>query len=179
MDGRKHLWRRRSLHAEPSKDGRYHGFRIWIPLRTSTRPSSASGSSCPHAGDRTLLPRHTTSTSTSTTYGGFSGTSQSTTTRTVNGRTETVTRTVDANGNVTVHTSAPEGSSFTSTECDSKTILYYRTARILILSYNQLPDQQCPTTQEQGPPTIPSFSTQNDDDCVLIIHILRIPTSTL
>lgn len=56
---------------------------------------------------------------------------------------------------------------FTSTECDSKTILYYRTARILILSYNQLPDQQCPTTQEQGPPTIPSFSTQNDDDWCL------------
>ncbi|GAK66505.1 DnaJ-domain-containing protein [Moesziomyces antarcticus] len=54
---------------------------------------------------------YTTSTSTSTTYGGFSGTSQSTTTRTVNGRTETVTRTVDGNGNVTVHTSAPEGSS--------------------------------------------------------------------
>jgi hypothetical protein len=47
-----------TIHAEPSKDGRYHGFRIWIPLRTSTRPSwRPSGSSCPHAGDRTLLPR--------------------------------------------------------------------------------------------------------------------------
>lgn len=50
-----------------------------------------------------------TSTSTSTTYGGFGGTSQSTTTRTVNGRTETITRNVDASGNVTVHTSTPEG----------------------------------------------------------------------
>lgn len=50
-----------------------------------------------------------TSSSTSTTFGGFSGASESTTTRIVNGRKETVTRKVDANGNETVHISTPEG----------------------------------------------------------------------
>lgn len=46
----------------------------------------------------------------STTYGGFSGTSESTTTRIINGHKQTVTRKVDENGNVTVHTITPEGS---------------------------------------------------------------------
>jgi len=52
-------------------------------------------------------------TSTSTSYGGFGGTSQTTTTRTVNGQTETTTRTVDQNGNVTVQTSTPRGNTVT------------------------------------------------------------------
>lgn len=57
---------------------------------------------------------HRSSTSSSsmssTTYGGFSGTSESTTTRIVNGRKETVTRKVDQNGTETIHTTTPEGS---------------------------------------------------------------------
>ncbi|SNX87062.1 uncharacterized protein MEPE_05772 [Melanopsichium pennsylvanicum] len=51
------------------------------------------------------------SNSSSTTYGGFGGISESTTTRIVNGRKETVTRRMDERGNETVHTQTPEGNS--------------------------------------------------------------------
>ncbi|PWY98121.1 DnaJ-domain-containing protein [Testicularia cyperi] len=54
---------------------------------------------------------NTTSSSSQFGLNGFSSTSQSTTTRIVNGRQETVTRQVDERGNETIHTVSPEGQS--------------------------------------------------------------------
>lgn len=86
------------------------GFGFGTPFSSSREPFGPSTGMQPAGRFGTGFNTSSSSTS-STTYGGFSGTSQSTTTRIVNGRKETVTRNVDQNGNETVHISTPEGSS--------------------------------------------------------------------
>ncbi|CBQ68998.1 conserved hypothetical protein [Sporisorium reilianum SRZ2] len=82
------------------------GFGFGAPFGSSRGPPAMGMQSSGPFG----MSSSSSSTSTSTTYGGFAGTSESTTTRIINGRKETVTRKVDESGNVTVHTSTPEGS---------------------------------------------------------------------
>ncbi|TKY88901.1 hypothetical protein EX895_002142 [Sporisorium graminicola] len=85
------------------------GFGAPFPFASSRGPTGPpQGRGMQSAGP--FATSSSSSSMSSTTYGGFSGTSESTTTRIINGRKETVTRKVDENGNVTVHTSTPEGS---------------------------------------------------------------------
>lgn len=86
------------------------GFGFGAPFASSRWPPGPPASMGMQSAGPFGTRSSSSSSMSSTTYGGFSGTSESTTTRIINGRKETVTRKVDESGNVTVHTSTPEGS---------------------------------------------------------------------
>jgi DnaJ family protein B protein 6 len=82
------------------------GFGFGAPHRGHVTNDPFSGMMASAMGG---FSRSFSSSSTSSTFGGFGGASHSTSTRIVNGRKETVTRTVDHQGTETVHTVTPEG----------------------------------------------------------------------